>query len=268
MSNKKGRMTREIENYIADNYTVKTLDELAEETGYSRRGIRAFVKRIGLADATKIDDDVKHELYRKPWWPEIRQQLLEEEVPSFIWKWASLQRQFDNDVLASEEMQMCRMIIVQILQARCIAQQTHCIKTARELEDQLALERNSGGDPSRIAELQKMITENKTAANNYLLQSDKLSRESDNLFAALKARREDRIKTIQDASKSFSTALEMLEDEEIRKRLGMEIHLLQLAQQNAKRKLMQVHTFVDGRDDFPMLSYETFLETEEKKDEE
>lgn len=272
-SKKSGRMTLEAENYIIDQYASKTIEQLAEETGYTIRGIKSYLKRIGLDKDKIIDNTAKKELFGKPWWQETREQLLDEEVNSFISKYFALMKQFNNDLLPSEENTLVRHIIVQILQARAVKLQTECIRSTRELEGELSLEKNSGGDPSRIADLQRQITDLRNNANLYLKQQNDLSKEAKDLYGSLKANRADRITKIEDASKSFATALQMLEDDEIRQKLSREIQLINIAQTKSKMKLMQPFRFIDGREDLPLLSWESleFLEEiskENNKDQE
>lgn len=264
--NKMGRMTLDIQNYILKNYSVKTVKELAKETGYSERGVKRLLTRLGVTQETKQDDEAKLELYRKPYWKEIQNQLLEEEIDSFVSKWTAIMKQFNFDVLPSEELQINRLIILEILRGRAVSQQTDCLRESKVIQQELLKERKKKGQRSdllKMNELENKLLQLQNNSSSFLKQHAELSKESEKLFTQLKASRGDRIKVIRDGSKSFAQALSLLEDEDVRKHMGREIHLMNLSQQRAKMKLMMAREFIDKKIDFPMLSWETMEFNEE-----
>ena len=182
--------------------------------------------------------------------------------------WINLIKQFREDVLPAEELQIKQFITIDILINRSMKERKRHIEETAKLQGEVDKEYNKPEDTRDVARLMNLETQLSFARNsiaNYTNEYTKLLNEQQKISKDLKATREQRIKRVEDGKSSWVGLIRMLEDEEIREREGKEMAIIGLATDRSKSILQQYHNFQDNTIDRPFLTSETV--TEISKDE-
>lgn len=252
-----GRFNLEEENFIFENHAVLSLDDIAKRLNRQPRAIRDFILRNDLSQPQ--DYRLRHKLFTRSYWKEVKAQLLEHEIEKFIVTWTKIMEQFSEDFQHSEELQLKQFILCEILIDRAIRSQTEAIKKITELEQKILEEQKKSPPNIDIINLHLSFIQQYNAISQQASKERlELAKESQKLFDAIKGSRAQRVTKISDANKTFSSALQILEDPEMRELIGKDIQLLHMAQLQATRKLYEYFIYLDGKVDNPILSHETY----------
>lgn len=259
---KTGRFTLEEEEYVFAHCSTMNVDQIAKNLNRQEKAVRDFIRRHELV--TPQNHRLRHKLYKKTYWKEVQAQLLEHEVEKFVITWIQLMEQFSEDFHYSEELQLKQFILCEILIDRAIRAQTAAIESTKKCEVAINKEREKEEpDPAAIANNVNAITQYNALAKQAFEERKELAKESGKLFEAIKGSRNQRITKIGDANKSFTAALEILEDPTTRELIGKDISLLHMAQKHATMKLYEYFKYADGRYDNPILNHETYTYLDE-----
>ena len=172
-------------------------------------------------------------------------------------------KQFREDVLPAEELQIKQFITIDILINRSMKERKRHISETEKLQKAVDNEYSKPEDQRDIPKLANLETQLSFARNsiaNYTNEYTKLLNEQQKISKDLKATREQRIKRIEDGKSSWVGLIRMLEDENIREQTGREMEILNMASQKAKEKLQVYHNYADNTVDLPLLTPE-FMET-------
>jgi hypothetical protein len=210
---------------------------------------------------------LKNKLYNKPFWGEIKRQFDEEtgELIYFENIWINLMKQFREDVLPAEELQIKQFITIDILINRSMKERKRHITETEKLQKEVDKEYNKPDDSRDMAKLVNLETQLSFARNsiaNYTNEYTKLLNEQQKISKDLKATREQRIKRIEDGKSSWIGLIRMLEDDDIREKEGREMVILNMATEKAKEKLQEYHSYQDSKVDRPLLTPESVLSDE------
>ena len=179
--------------------------------------------------------------------------------------WINLIKQFREDVLAAEELQIKQFITIDILINRSMKERKRHITDTEKLQNAVDKEYTKIEEDRDIQKLTNLETQLSFARNSitsYTNEYTKLLNEQQKISKDLKATREQRIKRIEDGKSSWIGLIRMLEDEEVREKEGREMEILKLATAKSKDKLQELHTYNDGKVDHPLLTPES-VENEE-----
>ena len=201
-------------------------------------------------------------MHSKTFWSEIIRQFDEDtgELKYFEDTWIGLIKQFREDVLPAEELQIKQFITIDILINRSMKERKRHISDTEKLQklvdDQYAkpeIER----DIPKLANLETQLGFARNSISNYTNEYTKLLNEQQKISKDLKATREQRIKRVEDGKSSWTGLIRMLEDEEIREREGKQMEILALATARVKQKVTEFHQYNDGGIDKPFLTPES-----------
>jgi hypothetical protein len=154
-------------------------------------------------------------------------------------------KQFREDVLPAEELQIKQFITIDILINRSMKERKRHITETEKLQKEVDKEYNKPDDSRDMAKLVNLETQLSFARNsiaNYTNEYTKLLNEQQKISKDLKATREQRIKRIEDGKSSWIGLIRMLEDDDIREKEGREMVILNMATEKAKEKLHRSHT--------------------------
>ncbi len=264
---KRGQLSLQEEKYIRDNYPDKSIDEISI---YLNRNV-APIKRYILENKLLISNDDKNDkeilrqkLYTKTFWPEIARQFDTEtgELQYFEDTWIELIKQFREDVLPAEELQIKQFITIDILINRSMKERKRHISETEKLQkevDKIYAQPESDRDIPKLANLETQLSFARNSIANYTNEYTKLLNEQQKISKDLKATREQRIKRIEDGKSSWTGLIRMLEDETIREKEGREMEILNMATNKIKEALSQYHNYQDGIVDRPFLTPETVI---------
>ena len=268
---KRGQLSLDEEKYIIDNYTSSSLQQIADHLNRNIAPIQRYINENQLSVITSNSDNqiLKQKLHTKTFWPEITRQFDSDsgELEYFESTWINLIKQFREDVLAAEELQIKQFITIDILINRSMKERKRHIAETDKLQKLVDKEYEKPEDQRDIPKLANLETQLSFARNsiaNYTNEYTKLLNEQQKISKDLKATREQRIKRIEDGKSSWAGLLRMLEEEEIREKEGREMEILALATNKIKEKLNDYHKYADSIIDRPFLTADTVLNEEKK----
>lgn len=261
---KRGQLSLDEEKYIRNNYVSTSLQQIADHLNRNIAPVERYVNENQLSVITSnVDNQIlKQKLHTKTFWPEITRQFDVEtgELEYFESTWIGLIKQFREDVLPAEELQIKQFITIDILINRSMKERKRHIAETDKLQKLVDKEYEKSEDQRDIPKLANMETQLSFARNsiaNYTNEYTKLLNEQQKISKDLKATREQRIKRIEDGKSSWTGLIRMLEDEEVREKEGREMEILTMAASKAKQKLYDYHNYQDGVIDKPFLNSES-----------
>ena len=257
---KRGQLGLEEQEYIRENFGKLTVEQIAEHLNRNTSPIKKYIEQADIqdTDTKKVTDQLRHKLHAKNFWPEIKKQFGREggELKYFEDVWINLVKQFREDVLPAEELQIKQFITIDILINRSMKERKRHIHDTEKLQVEVDREYKLPEDERDAAKLTSLETQLSFARNsiaNYTNEYTKLLGEQQKISKDLKATREQRIKRIEDGKSSWVGLIRMLEDEELREKQGREMEILKLATTKAQDNLKALHTYADQSVDQPFL---------------
>ena len=263
MSNakKRGQLSSEEEKFIRDNINKLDIDQIAAALNRNAAPIKRYVTENALLDDDSdksFTEFTKYKLHQKSFWPAIKLQFSEAagEVKLFEDIWIGLIRQFKEDVLPAEEIQIKQFITIEILNGRNLKDrrrhEQECEKIQQIITEEY-LRPEAVRDTNKIMSLEMQLNAAKAAVISYTNEYTKLLAEQQKISKDLKATREQRIRRIEDGKSTWAGLIRMLEEEELREKEGREMEILALATQKTRETLTNLHTFQDNSVDKPFL---------------
>lgn len=270
---KRGQLSLEEEQYIRDHVSVLPVQQIAENLNRTIKPVERYIteSKIGLKskDEQENDTTLRQKLHAKTFWIEITKQFDKStgELQYFEDTWIGLVKQFREDVLPAEELQIKQFITIDILINRSMKERKRHIADTEKLQDEVDKEYKLPEDVRDTAKLVNLETQLSFARNsiaNYTNEYTKLLNEQQKISKDLKATREQRIKRIEDGKSSWIGLIRMLEDEEIREKEGREMEIMAMAVDKNKKLLAEYHNYADDSVDSPLLTPETVLEKDKE----
>ena len=264
---KRGQLSTEEQKYIRDN--ISTLGPTIIATNLNRTvgPIDRYIKENNLFLDTKELKDLeylKDKLKVKTFWGEIQKQFDNEsgELQYFEDTWVNLIKQFREDVLPAEELQIKQFITIDILINRSMKDRKRHISDTEKLQELVDKEYSKPEqlrDPAALMNMETQLSFARNSIASYTNEYTKLLNEQQKISKDLKATREQRIKRIEDGKSSWTGLIRMLEEEKIREIEGRQMEIISLAAKNSKGTLMEYHQYQDGTLDNPFLTPESVL---------
>lgn len=261
---KRGQLSLDEEKFIRDNFGILTLDQIANQLNRSNAPIQRYINENRLVPSDDQNDHaiLLQKLHTKTFWSEITRQFDSDtgELQYFEDTWIGLIKQFREDVLPAEELQIKQFITIDILINRSMKERKRHISETEKLQKAVDKEYEKSEDQRDIPKLANLETQLSFARNsiaNYTNEYTKLLNEQQKISKDLKATREQRIKRIEDGKSSWAGLIRMLEDEEIREKEGREMEILSMATEKTKQALYDYHTYQDNTLDKPFLNSES-----------
>ena len=267
---KRGQLSLDEEKFIRENIQSLTIEQIASHLNRNPAPIKRYISESNLyqnSDQQKEDELLKQKLYSKSFWSEIKKQFDDEsgELEYFENVWVNLIKQFREDVLPAEELQIKQFITIDILINRSMKERKRHISETEKLQrlvDKEYEKPEDQRDVPKLANLETQLTFARNSIASYTNEYTKLLAEQQKISKDLKATREQRIKRIEDGKSSWVGLIRMLEDEEIREKEGREMVILNMATEKAKQKLSEYHQYQDGKVDIPLLTPEVVLKND------
>ena len=264
MAKKRGQLSLEEEKFIRDSIDTLSIEQIALSLNRNKEPISKYVDQNRLyASAENNENEIlRHKLHSKTFWLEILRQFDEDsgELEYFENTWIGLIKQFREDVLPAEELQIKQFITIDILINRSMKERKRHISETEKLQKLVDKEYEKPEDQRDIPRLANLETQLSFARNSiasYTNEYTKLLSEQQKISKDLKATREQRIKRIEDGKSSWVGLIRMLEEETIREKEGREMEILSLATDHARKKLYDYHQYADNNVDCPILNPES-----------
>lgn len=273
MTKKRGQLSTEEEAFITTNATTLSIDQIASSLNRNSAPIARFIKehRLFVPEDEKHDNDfLINKLHSKTFWNEITRQFdtTSGELQYFEDTWIGLVKQFREDILPAEELQLKQFITIDILINRSMKDRKRHISETEKLQvlvDKEYDKAEESRDIARLANLETQLSFARNSIASYTNEYTKLLNEQQKISKDLKATREQRIKRIEDGKSSWVGLIRMLEQEEIREKEGKEMEILHRATAKAKEALSEYYTYVDNKVDIPCLNADSIMLHQEKE---
>lgn len=263
MAKKRGQLSLDEEQFIRENINILSIEEIANNLNRNIDPIKRYIdeEQLYSLDDKSENEILKRKLHSKTFWNEVQRQFDQDtgELTYFEDTWVSLIKQFREDVLPAEEMQIKQFITIDILINRSMKERKRHIAETEKLQKLVDKEYEKSEDQRdipKLANLESQLSFARNSIASYTNEYTKLLNEQQKISKDLKATREQRIKRIEDGKSSWVGLIRMLEDEQIREKEGKEMVILSLATDKAKQKLYEYHEFADHKIDSPVLSPE------------
>lgn len=275
--NKRGALSSGEMKYIEENAATKSLQEMSVEISKSVGTIKKYVykKNLVTKEDTKSPDGIaireiqcRDILRNREYWPELQLQFSSAEVKQFEQSWVKMYLQFNEDCQWTEELQMKKYLTLEIMKDRFGRQVYTCIMEIDKLQKAIDDERAAGTKNSAaIRELSMLLEKYQSNQIQLAKQQRETIQEQKDVESKLKGSRDQRVKSYLDANENFSAGLRLLhENQVVRENLAKHIEIMRQAQEFAKCKLYDYHTFVDGTLDKLILSEESTINEENEDD--
>jgi hypothetical protein len=264
MPKKRGQLSLDEEKFIQDSISTLSVEQIANALNRNAEPINRYIDENQLyALEEKSENTILiRKLHSKSFWYEIERQFDKDsgELEYFENTWVGLIKQFREDVLPAEELQIKQFITIDILINRSMKERKRHISETEKLQRLVDAEYDKPEDQRDIPRLANLETQLSFARNSiasYTNEYTKLLNEQQKISKDLKATREQRIKRIEDGKSSWVGLIRMLEDEEVREKEGREMAILNMATEKYKKDLFGYHNYQDNKIDKPFLNHES-----------
>lgn len=267
MSKKRGQLSLSEEEFIRTNVSILPVEEIANQLNRNIDPINRYIQENQLYESSDSKTEyniLKNKLHSKTFWKEISRQFDEEtgELEYFEDVWINLIKQFREDVLPAEELQIKQFITIDILINRSMKERKRHISETEKLQkivDSEYAKPEDQRDSAKLMNLESQLSFSRNSIASYTNEYTKLLAEYQKISKDLKATREQRIKRIEDGKSSWVGLIRMLEEEDIREKEGREMAILSLATDKARQKLYEYHQYADDKLDSPILNDESVV---------
>jgi hypothetical protein len=265
VSRKRGALSTEEIEYIKANINRQSINDIAIALNRTVKPIERFCSDnnltvLGMSEETYDDTLLMARLHSQPYWEEVKKQFDDNDLEYFAITWVRMMKQFKDNILYSEEMQVKQWITLDIMANKVMRDRKHAQEQVARLEEMLNREYSISEehrDTETIVRLETELSMVRNAQASFTTEHTKILDRIEKTQRDLKAARADRVKKIEDSKSSFTGLLKALEDAEVRKRMGEDLEVNRIAKDEAIKRLSQYHTYEDGTVDRPFLSAET-----------
>lgn len=255
---KTGRLSKTEIVFIDEHLDTMTDAEIAAHLDRSIEPINQRRASKSQRDKNADGQEYVAQLHKKHFWDVIKSSLLAEEIPYFQDSWAALYAQFvDQRVTATDEMMMKDVIIDDILLHRALGEKRNIIAEIRRLEDEITMvlskpfELRTQEENDRIINNQRHVVQLRGTQEDYSREINEIKKAKDNKFKDLKATRQERLKTVEEAGRNFFSLVKLLDEHHMREKEGRMTALVCEAAKKIKGEMQQPHQFLDGEIDTP-----------------
>ena len=266
-SRKRGALSNEDKIFIRKNVRKLDLAEIAEKLNRSAKPIRRFIndEKIGpdfdiiKTDVEKSQNEIIQALRQRPFYRDLKDQLSQNEIRSFEEAWVLFQVDL-GDILASEELDLKELILLDILKSRRLHESKIATDERNDARDNLRIEMKLPKE-DRDRELIRQYKQTIADSQNYLSTFNKdlnaLIDKSNKIKNALQQTRAQRTENLDKAEVNYKSFLKILQEKEHRERAAREQEIMLAAQRKEEKKLSELYEFADGVIDRVILSSET-----------
>ena len=170
MSKKRGQLSLDEEKFIRDNFSSLSIDEIASSLNRSVQPIKKYIEEQKLYAANELKDNeiLRQKLHCKTFWNEIERQFDKEsgELEYFENTWIGLIKQFREDVLPAEELQIKQFITIDILINRSMKERKRHISETEKLQRLVDKEYEKSEDQRDTPKLTNLETQLNFARNS------------------------------------------------------------------------------------------------------
>lgn len=269
-----GKLTQKDKKYIQDYHKIRDVKDIAKHLKRHEVTVREYINTLVVPDPSTIPTDIPPErvasfsLRQKPEWLQISNQFDPDELKHFEHKYNDLVAQFDNDVTATEDMQIIHLIKLELLTNRILVDIRKLEKDQRRIRKNLAVFRSVGNltetDIERISGLEESLSSIISIAHGKNKEYIQLDAEYVKQMREMKGTREQRLKNIEERKENWMALMKAVQDKDFIEQEGAMLAKIQKAVENERKRLTDYHQYGDNQLDQPILSAETIKDDYEK----
>jgi len=261
MKNKRGPWSQEDKDYIAENCERMSHTEIAEQLQRNPKAVLKYMRETDLissgtkkisAKALHVEYDIKN----TPHWGILKNQFTDDELETFLYHWNNTIKQFRDDVVHTEELQIIDMIKLNILMDRLLKEEKETDELIQSLQKMVSDAKADGDlDRDEIFDTERQIANLIASKGSISMQYRELLKEKNKSLDKLKATREARVKDIEAIKTTMTGWLrEIVKSPEIRHKWGLEMEKHRIAADVEFERLSEYHEYEDGMVDQPFLT--------------
>lgn len=273
-----GRYNSDEIAFVKEHGPKLPLSDIATILGKSQASIKQLAKAEGVTlkgekKKGETEDDPNSPAFilrafrAKPYYKDLYAQLSRTEMASFEAQWIDIVRQFDNNILASEELELKELLMYETLKNRCMTEEREILDTKTSVVLQLGTLEAIAPDAQTDDEkrLVRTLQADLVAIGSRLKDTRKtfetLSEKCSKVRQSLTNARSKRTQDFDRAKIDFTELLKALQDWEFRKRFAKETEILKEAKNKAYRDLTELHEYGTAKvPDYPILNSEVVLD--------
>lgn len=260
---KRGRYSSYELQFIKDNAPHMTYVDIAKELNREADSVRGIIEGLGLEiNLAKGATKAAPSLRSRDFWPLLKQQFTTTEQDYIESQWEKIYKQFNDDVTATEEMQIIDTIKLDVLMHRCLADREMSRRDIEDLRKQMS--DLDDEDKALTFSLRTQIGALTQAQTVCTKEYKELQNEKNKILKEMKSTRADRYNKIEASSESIKAWMaELITDDEKREELGRHMEKIRLASLDEEIRLAAWHKYGDGFVDQPLLTPTTVKEGHE-----
>jgi hypothetical protein len=272
---KRGRLSAEEKRQIEELCETKSDEEIGKMLRRPVESVQLYrleylTDNPGLASKKNENIQIRESLRNHHKWGSIKEQFNSDELILFENSYVELVGQFDGNVMATERNQIFQAITLDIFMTRHNKErkqtQDNIDRLERMIEAEYATHSPSEMTPAekeRVLAMEGQLNALRQTTQSKTKEYKDLSDKYSSLLKELKATREQRIQKIENSQKNFTGILRMLDEEELRNRVGIDMVIMDKAIDKEKERLSELHTYMNGEVDFPLHTPEIVLAANE-----
>jgi len=263
---KSGPWSAADKQYISDQAGKIVPEAIAEKLGKNAKRVRDYMAKQGLMKyyyKDELEKDQLQNIRKSRYWETLQEQFDASELDSFEYHWKNIVRQFRDDILHTEEMQIVDAIKLQLMMDRNQKKQKQAMDHIDFLKGEIQKEHKKKPPNENLI---KGYSQDLAACYSGIEALDKdhvmLLKEKNSCLQKLKATREGRITQIENNKASLTSWIkEIYTNPKLRYALGLQMEKMRIATEAEYERLSMPHKYADGMIDRPILNHETICMT-------
>lgn len=263
MSNQRsGPWSAEEKQFVSDQAGKMTPEEIADKIHRNHKTVVKYMTKNGLMKyyyKKDLEQDELQNIRKSRYWEQLEQEFTDDELESFEYHWKNIVRQFRDDILHTEEIQIVDAITLEIKMHRCQKRQKEAEKLIKDLRLKMEIEEAKQDPSDRLLErYSRDIANLYSGMESFNKDYVTLLKEKNSALKQLKATRELRVSQIENSKETLVGWVKKLyNDPKTRYELGLRIEKMRLASREEYKRLSEYHTYADGKVDQPIFNHET-----------
>ena len=264
---KTGRLTNEEQAYIENNVGAMTLEQIAKKLKRKELTVKRYADKLNGQEEEKKDT---FSVRGRPYWEDIKNQFSQEELRLFEYHWNQIIKQFNKDVIHTEELQIVDVIKHEILCSRVLRKQQESEEMSARLQATLNTLRTAGSvsdeDNERMFGLERQISTLNASIESMTKEFKTYQDQKQKLFDKIKGSRDQRVSKFEDTKQTFaSLVMRIRKDPEFANKCSADMEKMRLSMAKHLKELGDYMKYSDSQIDRPILNETTvFIEEDEE----
>jgi len=263
---KRGKLSKGEMAYIEQNCFDSPLSSIARHLNRNVEPIKRYIDQKNLKARDLTDQEhLLSTLRNRYYFQELLKQFDDGEITFFEHMWIDYFKQFNEDVVHTEEMQIVEVARTEILINRSMKDRQEIIGNIQQIEKMIDAEMEKHPDmqdTQALAMFQGQLGAMIGSKSSYINEHEKLLTKKERLLKDLKGTREQRKRISEDANTNFLLWMRQLDEMHVKDKEGFDMEVHRVATDKARERLAEYHEYEDGIVDQPVLNQETLKDEE------